>query len=88
MALTEEKVIDKIEVVGDYYHIQVREAYVIKRDGVEISKRYSRRVVNPGDDVSSDDQRIRNIANALHTADVITALQNNQKETEAIFNNL
>lgn len=88
MALTEEKIIDKIEVVGDYHHIQVREAYVIKRDGVEISKTYSRRVVNPGDDVSSDDQRIRNIANALHTADVITALQNNQKKTEAIFNNL
>ena len=40
MALTEEKIIDKIEVVGDYYHIQVREAHVIKRDGVEISKRY------------------------------------------------
>ena len=38
MALTEEKIEDKIEVVGDFKHIQVRTATVIKKDGVEISR--------------------------------------------------
>ena len=38
MALTEEIVQDKIEIVGDYKHVQVRTATVIKRDGVEISR--------------------------------------------------
>ena len=47
MALTEETVQDKIEVVGDFKHVQVRTATVIKRDGVEISRSFSRHVVAP-----------------------------------------
>jgi len=38
MALTEETIQDKIEIVGDYKHVQVRTATVIKRDGVEINQ--------------------------------------------------
>ena len=34
MALTESKVEDKIEIVGEYKHVQVRTATVIKKDGV------------------------------------------------------
>jgi len=45
MALTEETVQDKIEIVGDYKHVQVRTATVIKRDGTEISRSFSRHVV-------------------------------------------
>ena len=37
MALTERTVEDKIEIVGDFKHIQVRTATVIERDGVEIA---------------------------------------------------
>ena len=33
MALTEETVQDKIEIVGDFKQVQVRTATVIKRDG-------------------------------------------------------
>jgi hypothetical protein len=47
MALTEETVQDKIEIVGDFKHVQVRTATVIKRDGTEISRGYSRHVVAP-----------------------------------------
>ena len=47
MALTERTVQDKIEIVGDYKHIQVRTATVIERDGVEISRSFSRHVVTP-----------------------------------------
>lgn len=45
MALTEETVQDKIEVVGDYKAVQVRTATVIKRDGVEISRSFHRHVL-------------------------------------------
>ena len=37
MALTERTADDKIEIVGDYKHIQIRQATIIERDGVEIS---------------------------------------------------
>ena len=47
MALTEETVEDKIEVVGDYRAVQVRTATVIKKDGVEISRSFHRHVKLP-----------------------------------------
>ena len=47
MALTEETVQDKIEIVGDFKHIQVRTATIIKKDGVEISRSFHRHVVSP-----------------------------------------
>ena len=52
MALTEETVQDKIEVIGEFKHIQVRTATVIKRDGTEISRSFHRHVVAP--DISAD----------------------------------
>ena len=47
MAITKEIIQDKIEIVGDFRHIQVRTATVIKEDGVEISRSFSRHVVSP-----------------------------------------
>ena len=67
MALTEETVQDKIEIVGDYKHIQVRTATVIKRDGVEISRSFSRHVVAPTDDVSGESAEVQAISAAVHT---------------------
>jgi hypothetical protein len=54
MALTEKTIEDKIEVVGDYKHVQVRTATVISRDGVEISRSFHRHVVGPLDDISGE----------------------------------
>lgn len=45
MALTETTVEDKIEVVGDHKHVQVRTATVIARDGTEISRSFHRHVL-------------------------------------------
>jgi hypothetical protein len=45
MALTETQVEDKIEVVGDHKHVQVRTANVIARDGEEISRSFHRHVL-------------------------------------------
>ena len=67
MALTEETVQDKIEIVGDYKHIQVRTATVIKRDDVEISRSFSRHVVSPNDDVTGESTEVQAICAVVHT---------------------
>ena len=48
MALTESIEYDKIEVVGQYKHVQVRKATVIKKDGNELTRSYERFVLDPG----------------------------------------
>ena len=70
MALTEETVQDKIEIVGEHKFIQVRTAVVIKRDGVEISRSFSRHVVAPdisADDIANESTEVQAICNAVHT---------------------
>jgi hypothetical protein len=70
MALTEETVQDKIEIVGDFKHIQVRTATVIKRDGVEISRSFHRHVVAPdisSTDLANESTEVQAICNAVHT---------------------
>ena len=73
MALTEETVQDKIEVVGDYKHVQVRTATVIKRDGEEISRSFSRHVVAPDADISGESPEVQAICAAVHTDEVKAA---------------
>ena len=73
MALTEETVQDKIEVVGEFKHIQVRTATVIKRDGVEISRAFSRHVVAPDADTSSESADVKAIAAQVHTDEIKAA---------------
>jgi hypothetical protein len=52
MALTETTLDDKIEVVGEYKHVQVRTARVIYDNGTEISRSFSRRVIAPDADIT------------------------------------
>ena len=73
MALTEETVEDKIEIVGDFKHVQVRTATVIKRDGTEISRGFSRHVVAPNDDITGESAEVQAICNAVHTDEVKAA---------------
>jgi hypothetical protein len=70
MALTEETKEDKIEIVGDFKHIQVRTATVIERDGVEISRSFSRHVVAPDSDISGESSQVQAICAAVHTQEV------------------
>ena len=48
MALTETIEYDKIEIVGEYKHVQVRKATVIKKDGAELTRSFERFVLDPG----------------------------------------
>ena len=70
MALTERTTEDKIEIVGDYKHVQVRTATIIERDGEEISRSFHRHVVAPGDDISNESAEVQAVCNAVWTQEV------------------
>ena len=85
MALTEETIQDKIEIVGDFKHVQVRTATVIKRDGTEISRSFSRHVVAPdisADDLANESAEVQAICNAVHTQAVKDAYAAHLAEQE------
>ena len=84
MALTKVITEDKIEVVGDHKHVQIRTATVIARDGTEISRAFSRHVLQcstkSGDtwgdtDISSESTEVQAICNAVWSDAVKTAYQ-------------
>jgi hypothetical protein len=70
MALTERTVEDKIEIVGDYKHVQVRTATIIERDGVEISRSFHRHVLAPDADISGESAEVQAICNAVWTQEI------------------
>lgn len=82
MALTENKVVDKIEIVGNGI-LQVREATTIMRDGEEIAKTYHRDSFAPGDDISAMPANVQAIATAAWTPEVIAAYQAQMAEQQA-----
>jgi hypothetical protein len=71
MSLTETNKIDKIEVLENGV-IQVRNATIIKKDGIEIAKTYHRNTLTPIDDVSKQDLTVQAIAKAIWTEEVIS----------------
>ena len=72
MALTENKQIDKIEVVGNGI-LQVREATTILKDGVEYAKTFHRWTFTPESDISAMPANVQAIAQAAWTPEVIAA---------------
>lgn len=73
MALTKQTVTDKIEVVGQFNHVQVREAIQVLEDGQVLSQSYHRYVVAPGQ--TSTDSKVAAVISAVHTQDVIDAYE-------------
>ena len=75
MALEKTEINDKLEIVdvGSWKVLQVRTATVIKEDGKEISRNFSRRVITPTDDWSSEDAEIKTICDLIMTAERINA---------------
>ena len=79
MALTETQENDKIEVVNKW-NIQVRNATIIKKDGVELTRSFHRHVLVPGTldasdnlvdtNLSSEDADVKAIAEAAWTTQV------------------
>ena len=84
MALTKVITEDKIEIVGDYKHVQVRTKTSVMEDGVELSSGFHRHVLScstkSGDtwgdtDISSESTEVQAICNAVWTDAVKTAYQ-------------
>mgnify|MGYP003118156682 CR=1 FL=1 len=80
MALTKTTEEDKIEIVTEYKHVQIRTATVIKEDGVELSRSFSRKVLDPGTldasdnlvdtNISSESTEVQGICNTVWTTAV------------------
>jgi len=73
MALTKQTVTDKIEIVGPYNHVQVREAIQVLEDGNLISQSFHRYVVAPGE--TSTDPKVAAVVAAVHTQEIKDAYQ-------------
>ena len=79
MALTKTTTDDKIEIVGDYKHLNIRTATIVAEDGTELSRSFHRRVITPDADVSGESAEIQSIAAAVWTDDVKSAWQTFQE---------
>jgi hypothetical protein len=74
MALTEQKTIDRVEVVENGI-VQVREVNRVLKDGGEIARNYHRWTLAPGQDVSDQAANVQAICQAAWTPEVIAAYQ-------------
>jgi hypothetical protein len=82
MTLSTYTTIDKIEVL-EFGSVQIRKAEVITKDGVEIARNFHRSVVNPGDNITTQDPKVQAICNAVWTSAVVSAYQAAQKPVGA-----
>ena len=78
MALNKTVKVDKIEIVGDYKHAQVRTATIIDEDGTELNRSFHRHVLDPGTvgvgttaltstDISGQEAEVQAICTAVWT---------------------
>ncbi len=72
MTITKEEIVDKIEVLEDG-QMQVRTVTRYIEDGAPVSQTFHRKVIDVGDDVSDEDQLVKDVAKNLHTTARIAA---------------
>ena len=85
MALTEQTMNDKIEVVqlaAGYPVIQVRTATIIMRDGEEISRTFHRHALTPDTDLTNEDADVVAIASTVFTDEAKEAYAARPQEVE------
>ena len=75
MTLASSTIIDKTEVLEDGT-IQIRQAEIITKDGVEIARNFTRWVRHPGDTgAHTDPSPVPAIATAVWSAEVVSAYE-------------
>ena len=84
MAITKRTEEDKIEVVGEFKMIQVRTATVIEEDGVELSRSFSRHVVEPDSDISGESADVKAMVAQFHTDAVKAAYKKHQEDSSKV----
>ena len=73
MALTKEVTQDKIEIVGEFKHVQVRTSTSSTRRWCGAISGFHRHVVSAGDDYSAESAEVQAICAAVHTDAVVAA---------------
>lgn len=81
MALSKQKIQDKVEIVSAFKHIQIRYSNQILEDGVVISDSFERTVVSCGDYDKADEHNVRAIADAVWTSDIIAEYEETLNQT-------
>lgn len=74
MTLQKIEKVDLVEVVENG-SVQVRTKTAVLENDEEISSKFHRHVVAPGDDYSQEDDRVKAICQVTHTPEVIAAYQ-------------
>lgn len=73
MALSEVKLADKVEVIGEYQSVQVRVATIIYQDDVELTRAFHRHVIQcqvmvngewEDPDISGEYQNVQDVCNS------------------------
>lgn len=72
MALEKIEIVDLIEVVENG-SVQVRTRTAILEDGVEISSKFQRHIIVPGQDYSHETNRVKAVCSAVHDAFTVDA---------------
>jgi malonyl CoA-acyl carrier protein transacylase len=94
MAITKEATVDKVEIVGDLKHIQVRTVTVIKEDGVELSRSFHRHSLAPVTssytpavaEVKDEDGKVTTAAEAAFWTHSDTDISKESTEVQGIAN--
>ena len=73
MAITKTLVDDKIEIVTEFKHLQIRQATIIKEDGTELSRSFHRRLLHCGNIDESDNFVETNISSETTEVKAIAA---------------
>ena len=84
MAITKRTEQDKIEVLGEFKHIQVRTATIIEEDGVELSRSFHRHTVAPDSDSSGESADVKAMVAQFHTDTVKAAYTKHQEDNAKV----
>jgi hypothetical protein len=82
MSLTKTYTIDKIEIVGKFKTVHVKQLLIISENGQEISKNAHRYVLTSDMDISSQPQEVKDICNTAWTQEVKDAWNTFKQEQE------
>ena len=67
MGIVKKTEIDKIEIVGEFKCIQIRQAIIVEEDGVELSRSFHRYSLSPDADMTGQPADVVGISNIYWT---------------------
>jgi len=68
--ITKNYTIDKIEIVGEHKHVQVKQLLIISENGQEISRNAHRYFLTPDADITNQPADVQAICNTAWTQEV------------------